>query len=162
MTNIIFSRKEFEKHMKTTKEIQEKITLFGTPLESISQENIEIEVLSNRPDLISLEGFMRSFKKFLGKEPGLKKYSINKPEKEYKVYVDKSVKEMRPYVSCAIIKNISLNEEKLKVILSKGYIPMAIFFLFLIIFKVSFFCKFIFSFSFSSFRFIFFIIAHDT
>src|SRR3989338_3541001 len=81
MTNIIFSRKEFEKHMKTTKEIQEKITLFGTPLESISQENIEIEVLSNRPDLISLEGFMRSFKKFLGKEPGLKKYSINLQEK---------------------------------------------------------------------------------
>jgi len=118
MTNIIFSRKEFEKHMKTTKEIQEKITLFGTPLESISQENIEIEVLSNRPDLISLEGFMRSFKKFLGKEPGLKKYSINKPEKEYKVYVDKSVKEMRPYVSCAIIKNISLNEEKLKDIIN--------------------------------------------
>src|SRR3989344_2920402 len=118
MTNIIFSRKEFEKHMKTTKEIQEKITLFGTPLESISQENIEIEVLSNRPDLISLEGFMRSFKKFIGKEPGLKKYDSKKPEKNYRVYVDKSVKEMRPYVSCAIIKNISLNEEKLKDIIN--------------------------------------------
>ena len=80
MTNITFSRKEFEKHLKITPEIQEKITMFGTPLESIDQENLEIEVLSNRPDLISLEGFMRSFKKFLGKEPGLKKYEIKKPE----------------------------------------------------------------------------------
>ncbi|MBS3083298.1 phenylalanine--tRNA ligase subunit beta [Candidatus Pacearchaeota archaeon] len=118
MTNIIFSRKEFEKHIKITPEIQERITLFGTPLENVSQENVEIEVLSNRPDLISLEGFMRSFKKFLGKEPGLKKYDIKKPEKNYRVYVDKLVKEIRPYVSCAIIKNISLNEEKLKDIIN--------------------------------------------
>ncbi|MEK6792327.1 MAG: phenylalanine--tRNA ligase subunit beta [Nanoarchaeota archaeon] len=118
MTNIIFSRKEFEKHLKITPEIQEKITLFGTPLESINQENIEIEVLSNRPDLISLEGFMRSFKKFLGKEPGLKKYDLKKPEKEYRVYVDKSVKEIRPYTACAIIKKINLNDEKLKDIIN--------------------------------------------
>ena len=66
MTNIIFSKKEFEKHLKITPQIQEKITLFGTPLENITQENIEIEVFPNRPDLISLEGFMRSFKKFIG------------------------------------------------------------------------------------------------
>jgi len=114
MTNIIFSRKEFEKHIKITPEIEEKITLFGTPLETINEKNIEIEVFPNRPDLISLDGFMRSFKKFLGKKIGIKKYEIKKPEKQCKVFVDKSVKEIRPYVACAIIKNINLDDEKLK------------------------------------------------
>ncbi len=118
MTNIIFSRKEFEKHVKITPEIQEKITLFGTPLESVTNDSIEIEVFPNRPDLISLEGFMRSFKKFLGKEPGLKKYELKKPEKEYKVYVDKSVKEVRPYVACAVIKKTQLTEDRLKDIIN--------------------------------------------
>jgi len=118
MTNIIFSKSEFEKHLKITPEIQERITLFGTPLESINQETIEIEVFPNRPDLISLEGFMRSFKKFLGKDIGLKKYAVKKPEKDYNVIVDKSVSEIRPYISCAIIKKITINEERLKDIIN--------------------------------------------
>jgi len=74
MTNIIFSRKEFEKSLKISSDIQEKITLFGTPLENINSDSIEIEVFANRPDLISLPGFLRSFKAFLGKETGLKNY----------------------------------------------------------------------------------------
>src|SRR3989344_4355331 len=118
MTNIIFSRKEFEKHMKLTSEIQEKITSFGTPLESLNAESVEIEVFPNRPDLIPLEGFMRSFKKFLGKEPGLKKYKINKPEKDYRIIVDKSVKEVRPYTACAIVRDIQLTDERIKDIIN--------------------------------------------
>ncbi len=118
MTNIIFSRKEFEKHIKLTPEIQEKITLFGTPLESINQESIEIEVFANRPDLTSLYGFIRSFKAFLGKETGLKNYKINKPEKDYKIYIDKSVKDVRPYTACAIIKGLNFNDEEIKDIIN--------------------------------------------
>jgi len=118
MTNIIFSKKEFEKHLKITPQIQEKITLFGTPLENITQENIEIEVFPNRPDLISLEGFMRSFKKFIGKEPGLKRYKLKKPEKSHKVHVDKSVNETRPHIACAIIKKLNLTQDKLKDIIN--------------------------------------------
>ncbi len=113
MTNIIFSRKEFEKHIKLTPEIQEKITLFGTPLENITKDAVEIEIFANRPDLISLEGYVRSFKKFLGKDTKIN-YNIKKPESNFKLYVDKSVKEIRPYVSCAIIKKLDFNEEKLK------------------------------------------------
>lgn len=114
MTNIIFSRKEFEKHVKITPEIEDKITLFGTPLENINKDVVEIEVFANRPDLISLDGFIRSFKRFLGKETEIKSYGLKKPEKDYKVYVDKSTKEIRPYVACAIVKKIGFNEERLK------------------------------------------------
>lgn len=114
MTNIIFSRIEFEQHVKITPEIEEKITLFGTPLESISKENIEIEIFPNRPDLISLQGFMRSFKKFLGKKPGIEKYDLKKPENDLKVYIDSSVNNIRPFLACALIKKVNLTDEKLK------------------------------------------------
>lgn len=113
MTNIIFSRKEFEKQIKLTPEIQEKITLFGTPLENINKDEIEIEIFANRPDLISLDGYLRSFKKFIGKD-SKSDYNLKKPESNYKVYVDKSVKDIRPFVSCAVIKRINLTDEKLK------------------------------------------------
>ena len=118
MTNIIFSRKEFEKQIKITSEVQDKITAFGTPLESVNQESIEIEVFANRPDLISINGFMRSFKSFLGKETGLKSYKINKPEKDYRINIDKSVKEVRPYTACAIVKGLNLTDWQIKDIIN--------------------------------------------
>jgi len=113
MTNIIFSRKEFEKQVKLTPEIQEKITLFGTPLENVTKETIEIEIFANRPDLLSLDGYLRSFKKFIGKESN-SDYNLKKSENNFKLYIDKSVKEARPYVSCAVVKKLSFNEERLK------------------------------------------------
>lgn len=113
MTNVIFSRKEFEKQVKLTPEIQEKITLFGTPLENVTKDTIEIEIFANRPDLISLDGYLRSFKKFIGKESN-SNYNVKKPDNNLKLYVDKSVKEIRPYVSCAVVKKLSFNDEKLK------------------------------------------------
>lgn len=116
MTNVKFKRKEFESLLgkKVTKDIEDKISLFGTPLESISEEEIEIEIFPNRPDLISLQGFIRGFKAFLGKETGLRKYPIKKPEKNYKVIIENSVKSIRPYTACAIVKNLSLDDEKIK------------------------------------------------
>ena len=116
MTNVRFSRKEFEKEIKITKEIEEKISLFGTPLESLSEQEIEIEIFPNRPDLISLQGYLRGFKNFLGKEKP-RKYKINKPEKDYKVIISPSVKEIRPFTACAIIKNLSFSDEKIKEII---------------------------------------------
>ncbi len=114
MANIKIPRKEFEKHVKITEKIKEQIALFGTPLESIDDKEIEIEIFPNRPDLLSLQGYLRSFLAFIGKEKGLKNYKINKPGKNYKVTIDKSVKKIRPYTACAIVKNLSFNDEKIK------------------------------------------------
>lgn len=114
MTNVKFSRKEFEKQVKLTPEVIQKISLFGTPLESISDEEIEIEVFPNRPDLISLQGFLRGFKAFIGKESGMKKYSLSKPKENYVVKVSKSVSKVRPYTVCAVASNLTLDDEKIK------------------------------------------------
>jgi phenylalanyl-tRNA synthetase beta chain len=114
MAKVKFSRKEFEKHIKITNEIEEKIALFGTPLESLTKEEVEIEIFPNRPDLLSSQGYLRGFLAFLGKKKGLKNYKINKPEKNFEVKIDKSVKNIRPYTACAIIKNLKFDDEKIK------------------------------------------------
>ncbi|MBU0894732.1 MAG: phenylalanine--tRNA ligase subunit beta [Nanoarchaeota archaeon] len=115
MANIKFPRKIFEKEIgKLDSKMQEKIAMFGTPLESFNDEEIEIEIFPNRPDFLSYQGFKRSFLAFLGKKTGLKEYKINKPEKDYKVNIESSVKNIRPYTACAIIKNLNLDDEKIK------------------------------------------------
>jgi len=117
MAVVKFSRKEFEKYVKIDEKMKEKISMFGTPLESLTDEEIEIEIFPNRPDLYSLQGYLRSFLAFLGKKTGLRKYKINKPEKDYEVKIDKSVSEVRPFTACAIIKGLKFDDEKIKKII---------------------------------------------
>ncbi len=114
MANVKFSRKEFEKHIKLTKEIEEKISMLGTHLESTNDNEIELEILPNRPDLFSLQGFIRAFSAFLRKKTGLKKYKLKKPEKDFQVTIDKSVEQVRPFTACAIVKNLKFDDEKIK------------------------------------------------
>lgn len=118
MANITFNRKIFEKEIgKLDEKMQEKISMFGTPLETFDDEKIEIEVFANRPDLLSYQGFKRCFLAFLGKKPGMKKYELNKPEKDYQVIIDSSTKDVRPYTACAIVKGLKLDDEKIKEII---------------------------------------------
>lgn len=114
MAKIKFPRKEFEKHIKLTKEIEEKISMLGTPLESLTNEEIEVEIFPNRPDLLSLQGYLRALKAFIGKETGLKRYRVNSPEKDYKVTISPSVKSIRPFTACAIIKGLQFDDSKIK------------------------------------------------
>ena len=86
MANVKFNKHTFEKEIgKLTLDMQEKIALFGTPVEAIHEQEVEIEIFPNRPDLLSYYGFKRSFLSFLGKNTGLKKYKISPPEKDYQV-----------------------------------------------------------------------------
>ena len=115
MAIVNINKKQFEKEIgKLDEKMQDRIAMFGTPLETINNEEIQIEVFPNRPDLLSYQGFKRSFLAFLGKKLGLKEYKLNKPKKDYKVIIDSSVKNVRPYTACAIVKCLNLDEEKIK------------------------------------------------
>jgi len=115
MAIITIPKKQFEKEIgKLDEKMQDRIAMFGTPIEEIGEKEIQIEVFPNRPDLLSYQGFKRSFLAFLGKKTGLKKYKINKPEKNYKIIIDSSVKDVRPYTACAIVKGLKFNDEKIK------------------------------------------------
>ncbi len=115
MANITFPRKQFEKEIgKLDEKMQNKIAMFGTPLEKFNDSEIEIEVFPNRPDLLSYQGFKRSFLAFLGKKTGLKEYKLNKPGKNFAVTIDSSVKDVRPYTVCAIVKGLKFDDDKIK------------------------------------------------
>ncbi|MEM4358256.1 MAG: phenylalanine--tRNA ligase subunit beta [Candidatus Pacearchaeota archaeon] len=117
MTVVHFNRKEFERHIKITKEIEEKLNLLGAHVEDLTSDELILEISPNRPDMLSLNGLLLAFKAFLGKEPGLKKFKLKKPQKDFEVKVDISVKNVRPYTACAIIKNITFNDTKIKEII---------------------------------------------
>ncbi len=118
MAILTLNRKELEKVIgKITPEMENKISMFGTPVDSINEDEISIEIFPNRPDLLSFHGFTRAILAFFNKKPGLKNYKSNKPEKDYKVIIDKSVKKVRPYTVCSIVKNLKLNNEKIKEII---------------------------------------------
>jgi phenylalanyl-tRNA synthetase beta chain len=115
MANVTFDKKIFEKEIgKIDEKMQNKIIMFGTEVEKVTSEEIEVEITPDRPDLLSYQGFKRSFLSFLGKTKGMKEYKLNKPQKDFKVTIDSSVKKIRPYTVCAIIKNLSLNDERIK------------------------------------------------
>lgn len=117
MALVKFSKKEFEKHVKLSKEIEEKIAMFGTPFEGVENDEIAIEIFPNRPDLLSLHGYIRSFLSFIGKKPGMKKYLPLKPQKDFEVFVDKSVQDVRPFTACAIVKNLKFDDNMIKEII---------------------------------------------
>ena len=118
MAVIKLNRKELEKNIgKIDDKIENKISMFGTPVENLTDEEVSIEIFPNRPDLLSMQGVSRAMLAFLEKKPGLKEYKVEKPEKDYKVTIDKSVKKVWPYAVCAIAKGLKFNDEKIKEII---------------------------------------------
>ena len=115
MAIVTIPKKDFEKEIgKFDAEMQEKIALFGTPIEAITENEFSLEIFPNRPDMLSYSGFKRAFLAYLGKKTGLKKYSINPPEKDYEVIIDSSVKEIRPYTVCAVVKGLKFDDFRIK------------------------------------------------
>ena len=92
-------------------ELKERISMLGTDLEHIDDKEIVVEVFPNRPDLLSEQGFARALSSFLGIKTGLRKYATKKSG--FKVIVDQSVT-MRPYTVCAIVKNLSFTDERIR------------------------------------------------
>ncbi|MBY9002029.1 MAG: phenylalanine--tRNA ligase subunit beta [Candidatus Heimdallarchaeota archaeon] len=67
---------------------------------------------SNRPDLWSAEGMVREIKGILEKEAGIPTYEVKKSD--YKVIVDPKLVSSRPYIACAIVKNLKLTDYSIK------------------------------------------------
>lgn len=111
MTTLTFNKKELEEKIgKIDDDLRMNIDMFGTPVDGETDDEITIEVFPNRPDLLSLQGFVRGFNRFMEKEDA-RSYSAEKPENDYKVIIDKSVKEVRPFTSCAVVKGLKFTDD---------------------------------------------------
>jgi phenylalanyl-tRNA synthetase beta chain len=70
---------------------------------------VSIEIKdTNRPDLWSIEGLARALRGFLNVAKGLKKYNVGEPIVD--VYVDARLRNIRPFMGCAIVKNVKLTD----------------------------------------------------
>jgi phenylalanyl-tRNA synthetase beta chain len=118
MPTINVSKKEFEKLVGKElplDQLKDRISMLGTDLEGIEGDEIEVEIFPNRPDMLSVQGFARAFSSFIGVKTGLRHYDVKKSGE--KVIIDNSVKKVRPFTACAIIKNLKFDDEKIKEII---------------------------------------------
>ncbi|MCD6331364.1 MAG: phenylalanine--tRNA ligase subunit beta [Thermoplasmata archaeon] len=90
-------------------EMLKKIPMIGAEIEKVDGNEISVEFFPDRPDLLSIEGIARAMRSFLEIELGMKKYEVMEPKIEMEV--EESVKEVRPYVSAAIIRNVKMTDE---------------------------------------------------
>lgn len=115
MPTITLNKKEFEQLVGKElplEELKDRISMLGTDLEDIKGNEIIVEIFPNRPDLLSEQGFARAFSSFIGVKTGLHKYTPK--ESNQKVIIDSSVKGIRPYTACAIVKGLQFDEENLR------------------------------------------------
>src|SRR3989344_1330534 len=117
MPTITLSKKILEREIGkiNLEKLKERITMLGTDLESIEGDNIIVEVFPNRPDMLSEQGFARALASFIGKKTGLREYKVKASNE--RVIVDKSVRGIRDYTACAIVKNLKFDDEKIKEII---------------------------------------------
>ena len=121
MPTITLNRKVFEKLVgKRLKDeqLKDRISMLGTDLESLTSEEIHVEIFPNRPDLLSEQGFARAFASFIGVKPGLATFTVHTSrQSKYEVIIDASVASVRPYTVCAVVKNLKLTDEAIREII---------------------------------------------
>jgi phenylalanyl-tRNA synthetase beta chain len=113
-------------------EILELLVNLGIPIESINGDELELEITPNRPDFLSVEGIARALKNF--KFAKIPQYSASLSN--INIVVDSSVKNVRPFIGGALIKNVKLTpsflesliqlQEKLHLTLGRKRKKMAI------------------------------------
>ena len=120
MPQITINRHEFEKLVGkklSLEKLKDRISMLGTDLDEVTDDEIKVEIFPNRPDMLSEQGFARAFSSFIGQKTGLIHYKTHKPSENYKVIIEKSAEKVRPYTACAIIKKLKLNDEKIREIM---------------------------------------------
>ncbi len=101
----------------TDEYLADRISMIGTDLEEINEKEIIVEIFPNRIDMLSLEIFSYTIKNFIGLGKGYEDIKVEEEKEEYKIIVEEGMKKTRPYTVAAIVKNLTLDEEKLKSII---------------------------------------------
>ena len=112
MPLVTFDYKEFIELLGYTiskDDLIKKLPMIGGDFDSVDGDEISIEFFPNRPDLASVEGIARASRAFFGFKTGLTQYNV-KPS-EVSLTADPSVKTVRPYVTTALIKNVTMTDQ---------------------------------------------------
>lgn len=93
----------------TLKELEEYCLHLGADIDDEREDGVKVEYNPNRPDYCSLAGFARAIKGIIGNETGIPNYKLK--ESGYTTHVEKSVLEVRPFIQCAVVRNVSFDAD---------------------------------------------------
>ncbi len=100
------------------KELEYDLQWIGLDLEDINEEEqkIKVEYNPNRPDYSSPEGIARTLQGYYEIKLGLPSFEITPGEIE--LSVNPSVKKVRPFIVCGVIRNIDLDEDEVATLMN--------------------------------------------
>ena len=88
-------------------EVENTKPIYGPKNEIIDHE-LQVEITSDRPDLLSASGLARVLKGVFEIEMGLQKFDVE--SSGIQCNVDPSVQDVRPYIVCGVVKNVHLTD----------------------------------------------------
>jgi len=115
MPTIEVERRDFESLLGLElpgdmEELDDMLAYVKGEVKHLDEQEIHIEVKdSNRADLWSVEGLARALRGFLSLEKGLRDYVIA-GSSGVNVQVDSKLKNIRPYIGCAVVKGIKFTD----------------------------------------------------
>ncbi len=95
----------------TLKELEEYCLQLGADIDDEREDGVKVEYNPNRPDFCSIPGFARAVKGIMDLEVGLPKYALK--DSGMVVKVEKSVAKVRPFIQCAVVRGLKLDEESI-------------------------------------------------
>jgi len=95
----------------------DKVPLIGADMHATEgdEDGMSVEFFPDRPDMFSVEGVARAMRTFLHIEREPMTYPVRKGDVTLRV--DGSVKDVRPFISCAVIKGVIIDEPILKALM---------------------------------------------
>lgn len=100
------------------KELEYDLQWIGLDLEdtNVEEQKVKVEYNPNRPDFSSPEGIARALKGYYELELGIPSYEVRAGE--ITLNVDPSVKKVRPYIVCGVIRDIDLDEDEVATLMN--------------------------------------------
>ncbi len=100
------------------KELEYDLQGISLDLEDINEkeQKVKVEYSPNRPDFSSPEGIARALKGYYEIEEGLPSFDVISGD--IVLNVDPSVKKVRPYIVCGIIRDIDLDEDEVATLMN--------------------------------------------
>lgn len=95
-------------------ELNEVFSFIKGEVKYADEKEIHIDIKdSNRADIWGVEGISRVLRGILGIERGLKQYELS-GEPGINVLVDQRLRNMRPYIACAVVKDVKLSNAAIR------------------------------------------------
>jgi phenylalanyl-tRNA synthetase beta chain len=108
MPTISFSKEDLLRLSGASEKDLDILPLIGVQVESIDGDEMTVEIEANRADMFSVEGIARYLKGHMGIEEGFVEYEVQ--DGDFKITVDESVRNVRPYIGAAHITGIEMDD----------------------------------------------------